>query len=90
MIKSCSNPQCGKTLHYLREGRIFVFNAFSAATETKDRRTCSLEHYWLCGRCSLLFTLEQTCEGVHLAPRPATVRSESPGCKMAASIIGSD
>ncbi len=76
MVNSCSNPQCGKPLHYLREGRIFVFDAVGAAMETTGRRTCCLEHYWLCGGCSLLFTLEQTYEGIHLAPRsrPSFVR----------------
>ncbi len=91
MIKSCSNPQCAKPLHYLREGRIFVFDAFSVTTGTKDRRTCCLEHYWLCGECSLFFTLEQTCEGIRLAPR-SRLRfcTENLAWKLVASINGSD
>ena len=26
MVNQCANPKCGKPLHYLREGRIFVFD----------------------------------------------------------------
>ena len=26
MVNHCSNPQCAKPLHYLRDGRIFVFD----------------------------------------------------------------
>jgi hypothetical protein len=26
MMNHCANPQCAKPLHYLREGRIFVFD----------------------------------------------------------------
>ena len=26
MVNQCANPSCAKPLHYLREGRIFVFD----------------------------------------------------------------
>ena len=27
MVNNCANSGCGKPLHYLREGRIFIFDA---------------------------------------------------------------
>lgn len=70
MINSCFNPQCSKPLRYLREGRVFAFTVPVAAMKTGGRRTDRLEHYWLCGRCSVAMTLKQTCEGIYLVPRP--------------------
>lgn len=61
MVKHCANPNCGKPLRYLREGRIFVF-------ETKDNDNGGsvrhMEHFWLCGACSRTYRLEKTTQGV--------------------------
>lgn len=61
MVKHCANPNCCKPLHYLREGRIFVF-------DTKDNdgngSIRQLEHFWLCGACSQTLRLEKTQQGV--------------------------
>jgi hypothetical protein len=60
MVNQCANTSCGKPLHYLREGRIFVFDVpFSDAPETTGGKT-RLQHFWLCGRCSETLAMEQT------------------------------
>jgi hypothetical protein len=59
MVNQCANTSCGKPLHYLREGRIFVFDVpVSDAPETRAGK--SLQHFWLCGRCSESLAMEQT------------------------------
>ncbi len=62
MVNQCANSKCGKPLHYLREGRIFVFdlpdpNVPVSAPGGRARR---LQHFWLCGTCSETMVLEQT------------------------------
>ncbi|HLH34399.1 MAG TPA: hypothetical protein VKX41_06980 [Alloacidobacterium sp.] len=71
MVNNCANPQCGKPLHYLREGRIFVFEARNQSGEGDSAmRGHHLEHYWLCGACSLKFRVEQApIGGIRLVPR---------------------
>jgi hypothetical protein len=60
MVNQCANKSCGKPLHYLREGRIFVFDVpFSDGAETAGRKT-RLQHFWLCGSCSETLAMEQT------------------------------
>ncbi len=60
MISHCANDECGKPLHYLREGRIFVFDMPDARIETMNGKSANrLGHYWLCGSCAKSFTLRQ-------------------------------
>ncbi len=71
MLNHCANPQCGKPLHYLREGRVYVFDVTRFAPAAAER-THRMEHFWLCGGCSNQFLLEQTPEdGVRISPRQA-------------------
>lgn len=59
MVNNCANPQCAKPLHYLREGRIFVFEVQERPREgTGKLQGHHLEHYWLCGACSMKFRIE--------------------------------
>jgi hypothetical protein len=60
MVNNCANPKCAKPLHYLREGRIFVFEAESDSGKPIHR----MEHFWLCGECSRTMRLEKTRQGV--------------------------
>ena len=69
MLKSCANPQCAKPLHYLREGRIFVFDALPIAGDGDGRKAHRLEHFWLCGTCSAVMVLEQTRTGVKIVDK---------------------
>jgi hypothetical protein len=67
MLMSCANPQCAKPLHYLREGRIYIFD--SVKTNGGGAANHAMEHFWLCGDCSQTMILEQTKEGVRVANR---------------------
>jgi hypothetical protein len=71
MVNNCANPQCAKPLHYLREGKIFVFDVKNrSGAALNDKRGHHLEHFWLCGTCSQIFRVEQETEqGVRLVPK---------------------
>ena len=83
MVSNCANPECAKPLHYLREGRIFVFEVqekLASGTDKKPGR--HLEHFWLCGVCSMQFQVEQERDNsIRVVPRrsaPKRVLSEIP------------
>ncbi|MFT4113831.1 hypothetical protein [Silvibacterium sp.] len=69
MLNSCANPECAKPLHYLREGRIFVFDAVRTAGQEDGLKAHRMEHYWLCGDCSQSLALERTVNGVRVVDR---------------------
>jgi hypothetical protein len=69
MVSHCANPKCAKPLHYLREGRIFVFDVPGKDTDSNGKRGRRMEHFWLCGSCSQTMAMEQTAEGVRAVPR---------------------
>jgi hypothetical protein len=64
MINQCANPSCSKTLHYLREGRVFVFDLPDpdVPVPAPGGRARRLHHFWLCGSCSETMVLKQTDE----------------------------
>ncbi len=70
MVNNCANPQCNKPLHYLRDGRIFVFDVPDDAIGEDGKRARHMEHYWLCGDCSPSLQLERLPEGIKVVPRP--------------------
>lgn len=71
MVNHCANPQCCKPLHYLREGRVYVFDVTRAAAGNNERSARRMEHFWLCGTCSETYFLEQVEDRtVRIAPRP--------------------
>lgn len=81
MVNNCANPECAKPLHYLREGRVFVFEMSNKITDivTGEKRPRRLEHFWLCGECSQQFEVQKAETGVLLAPRRrSVVRSKDP------------
>jgi hypothetical protein len=71
MVDNCANPQCAKPLHYLREGRVFVFDVQDQSVKsTGGKQGHHLEHYWLCGACSQLFQVHhESGKGIRLVPR---------------------
>jgi hypothetical protein len=77
MMNRCANPNCGKPLHYLREGRIFVFDVADPKppTPTFGRRTHHQENFWLCGACSATMVLEETSERQIRVARPFLAQS---------------
>jgi uncharacterized protein YcsI (UPF0317 family) len=62
MLSKCANPGCGKPLHYLREGRIFVFDLPdpNLPLPASGKAAPRLRHFWLCGICSETMVMEQT------------------------------
>lgn len=72
MVNHCANPKCSKPLHYLREGRIFVFEANDKDGEAPIRR---MEHFWLCGECSQTLRLEKTRQGVQIVMKREVTRA---------------
>lgn len=74
MISCCANPDCGKPLHYLREGRIYVFDNAARNLGGGKSGAGRLEHYWLCGACIETLVLSQDGQGqIHLLPRRRAV-----------------
>ena len=64
MVNHCANPICHKPLHYLREGKIFLFSRKNGKESAEQK---PLEHFWLCGICSKEWTLKSdTKTGVKL------------------------
>ena len=70
MVSNCANPKCARPLHYLREGKIFIFDSADRIEPKTGKRSRRLEHYWLCGDCCRSLTLEKGPEGVRLVSRP--------------------
>lgn len=61
MVNFCANPECGKPLHYLREGRVFVFRV--TRDGAGEEVSHPLEHFWLCGDCAQSKTLALDATG---------------------------
>jgi hypothetical protein len=82
----CANPACPTAFRWLAGGKFFRFRPESVACHSKDKGAPSLlgisgvEHFWLCDRCSHLFTLVfEEHEGVVLKVLyPALSAAEQP------------
>jgi uncharacterized protein YcsI (UPF0317 family) len=72
MVSNCANPKCGKPLHYLREGQIFVFDVSTGSVDANGKRGRRLEHFWLCGECSQTMIMRQSTEGIYAVVRPGS------------------
>jgi hypothetical protein len=59
----CANPACPTAFRWLAGGKFFRFRPESLASHSKNKGAPSLlgisgvEHFWLCERCSHIFTL---------------------------------
>jgi hypothetical protein len=64
MVNQCANPKCGKLLHYLREGRIFLFDMpdQNGSIPAPGGRSHRLQHFRLCSQCSETMVMEQTSD----------------------------
>jgi hypothetical protein len=78
MVNHCANPRCSKPLHYLREGRIFVFDVASGEVDKTGKRSRRMEHYWLCGECSRTLAMEESPQGVRVVARARGFVQEVP------------
>jgi len=52
VLSCCLNPACGTPFRYLQEGRIFSIERAVALPGSPEPQRL-IEHYWLCGPCSL-------------------------------------
>jgi len=72
MLSKCANPDCNATLHYLREGKVFKIESEAEVTASGVKPIRQVEHFWLCGNCSVSLTLTYTKDlGVQVVPKPA-------------------
>jgi hypothetical protein len=70
MISSCANPACRLVFDY-RQGHLFRFHKAHRPDE-QPPNTHSVQHFWLCGKCSAIYTLVYADErGVLLQDRSA-------------------
>jgi hypothetical protein len=56
MFSVCANPDCHAPFDY-RQGLLFRFHKDHPANE-KPPNTHSVQHFWLCGVCCDIYTLE--------------------------------
>jgi hypothetical protein len=87
MVNQCANPTCGKPLHYLREGRIFVFDLPDPNVPGPGGRARGLQPFWLCGRCSETMVMEQTGEmQIRVSLKSVKTEAESEAEMLTASL----
>lgn len=72
MFSKCANPECSTSFDY-RQGQFFRFHRGYTDCEPPPN-THSVQHFWLCGRCSQNYTLEYQSERCVLI-RPRFTRS---------------
>ena len=51
MVHKCANPVCSVNLVYLRQGKLFEVEIQVTGSSAKR------EYYWLCGQCTMNYTL---------------------------------
>lgn len=56
MFSKCANPSCKTEFDY-REGRFFRFHK-RPLDDGQLANTHSVQHFWLCGRCSATYCLQ--------------------------------
>jgi len=57
MLAQCSIPDCGQPFNY-REGRLIRVCKPPVVNSQLSKDEDSVEHFWLCARCSQLYELE--------------------------------
>jgi len=75
MLSKCANPSCSTPLVYLREGKIFMMEnggqpQVRAEGPLLVKPGNRVEHFWLCGPCSVEMTITYDSEhGVIVVPK---------------------
>jgi uncharacterized protein YcsI (UPF0317 family) len=90
MVNHCANPKCCKPLHYLRDGRIFVFDLPDPNSQVPaGGRARRLQHFWLCGSCSETMVMKQTSETQIRVARKLSKDPDSPYSALADGLVSS-
>ena len=70
MLSKCANPVCSTPLHYLRDGKVFKVEMSRPVAIDSRKPLLRVEHFWLCGPCSITQTLTYDQEsGVRVLPK---------------------
>ena len=86
MVSKCANPECSKSFHYLREGKLFrlMFGYPSRGFRRKEHR---VEYLWLCADCSPKYSLSwDRNHGIVLVPISGVTEAEERKLVIAISI----
>ena len=81
MLSKCANPSCSTPFVYLREGKIFFMENGQPPQVQRDgpmlvKPANRLEHFWLCGPCSVEMTITYDCDhGITVVPKPRVRRA---------------
>ncbi len=72
MLLHCLNPSCKTPFHHLNEGRVF---SIERIISTGGEPCYRIEHFWLCGPCSLTLKVvvedgQVTTQPIHPEPIP--------------------
>src|SRR5205823_4276061 len=61
MLSKCANPLCSMPFQYLRDGKVFQIELDESGLlyppGPSTRKSARTERFWLCGPCSVRFTL---------------------------------
>lgn len=72
MFPNCANPQCTASFGKLHEGHLFRFKRTQLAGNAPSN-SHSVEHAWLCSKCSENYTLEYCDNQTVLVALPAPI-----------------
>lgn len=64
MVSKCANPACKTEFKYFRDGTLYEFEHVGGTCAKPGRSSMAPKHrtlYWLCKRCSAVYTL--SCSG---------------------------
>ena len=73
MLTKCANPDCENQFDY-REGRLVRFCRSSSNGRAGVGRS-HVEHFWLCGKCSEIYTFRLESENIRVKPRGEEIAS---------------
>ena len=57
MVRTCLNPLCATSFHYLRGGKLFLVNSHDYRGGQNYVHHRGAEYFWLCESCALRMTL---------------------------------
>ncbi len=84
MVSKCANPKCSESFRYLREGRLFHFEATVNHKHTRGSSTVRRpEYFWLCANCAATFTI--IAENGSISVRPLARAAASAAASSSAS-----